>query len=282
MKMIDQSLEIWDQNEMSYSKHLERCGRVCYQSDHLMNDGSDEGFVKRIMNNGHTSVIEHYWTGFDIDVFENEELIDNVKEFPYLFIIYRNKVRVSVIGNLRAWLHFLQKFPFNYRLRRTLSGLYPLIFKGESKLLPYSIVTMTGNCKPITVRVITSVAIGRELLRHRPLSPSQENTRFVNYSKGRFDAGLHFIKSEDWHQISDTERQSIEDLYGKTEALYNASERQPQNKRDMLPLQLKTEITMTGTLEMWQDVYRQRIAPAAHPQIRELMELINERVKIQG
>ncbi|OHD16551.1 MAG: hypothetical protein A2Y38_01200 [Spirochaetes bacterium GWB1_59_5] len=45
----------------------------------------------------------------------------------------------------------------------------------------------------------------------------------------------------------------------------------PQIARSVLPLCLKTDIVMTTNLRHWREVFRQRCAKAAHPQIRELM-----------
>ena len=278
--MIDQSIEIWDQNEMSYSMHLERCGRVCYQSDHLTKEGSDATFVKRIMNNGHTSVIEHYFVGIDIPT-EDVEVIENIKENPYLRIIYRNKSRVSVVGNLRAWYDFVNVNPHAYRLHSTLCRLYPLIFKFEANnLRPYSTFELDGVNKPLTVSIITNRAIANELVRHRIMSYSQTSTRYCNFSREKFGGRLEFVKSADWGDIPEYERIQIKLAFDRIEEIYNKSDRKAQHNRDSLPLQLKTQLIMTGTIGMWKNVYCQRSSVAAHPMVRELMQLIMDKVDI--
>jgi len=40
-------------------KRLERCARICYKSENRMGDAYNEGFLRRILNGGHDSVIEH-------------------------------------------------------------------------------------------------------------------------------------------------------------------------------------------------------------------------------
>jgi thymidylate synthase (FAD) len=40
-------------------KHIEICGRTCYKSEHKITDGSAWGFVKKIIDRGHESVLEH-------------------------------------------------------------------------------------------------------------------------------------------------------------------------------------------------------------------------------
>ena len=41
-------------------KHIERCGRVCYKSEHKITDTSHVTFMRNIVNQGHEAVLEHY------------------------------------------------------------------------------------------------------------------------------------------------------------------------------------------------------------------------------
>lgn len=45
----------------------------------------------------------------------------------------------------------------------------------------------------------------------------------------------------------------------------------PQEARAVLPTSLKTEIVVTGNVRAWRNMFKLRVAKAAHPQIRELM-----------
>lgn len=47
-------------------KHLERCGRVCYRSEHRIAEGSAEKFLSGIIKSGHESVLEHYSITFKV------------------------------------------------------------------------------------------------------------------------------------------------------------------------------------------------------------------------
>lgn len=40
-------------------KHIERCARKCYQSEHLITGESHEDFIRRMIDRGHESTIEH-------------------------------------------------------------------------------------------------------------------------------------------------------------------------------------------------------------------------------
>ena len=45
----------------------------------------------------------------------------------------------------------------------------------------------------------------------------------------------------------------------------------PQQARAVLPNSLKTEIVVTANFREWRHIFKLRTAPAAHPQMRELM-----------
>lgn len=51
-----QILTMLDKND---EKHIERCGRTCYKSEHKITDNSSDKFINMIKKNGHESVFEH-------------------------------------------------------------------------------------------------------------------------------------------------------------------------------------------------------------------------------
>jgi thymidylate synthase (FAD) len=60
MKIIEPSFEILDPIDGdSIIRKIERAGRTCYKSEDRMTGDSARGFVRRILNSGHHSVIEH-------------------------------------------------------------------------------------------------------------------------------------------------------------------------------------------------------------------------------
>jgi thymidylate synthase (FAD) len=48
----------------------------------------------------------------------------------------------------------------------------------------------------------------------------------------------------------------------------------PQNARSVLPNSLKTEIGMTANFREWRHFLKLRTSPKAHPQMREIAEMI--------
>lgn len=64
MKIIEPSVELIDDvNAEDVYKKIERCGRVCYQSQ-PKGDAAD--FIRKIINRGHESVLEHVALTFHI------------------------------------------------------------------------------------------------------------------------------------------------------------------------------------------------------------------------
>lgn len=61
MKIVEQSFEILTNiNGEDVLKHLENCGRICYQSHDLTTEDSYKRFIKGIVTRHHESVLEHY------------------------------------------------------------------------------------------------------------------------------------------------------------------------------------------------------------------------------
>lgn len=61
MKIINAGFEILTQvNGEEVLKHLEKCGRICYQSNHKVTPTSAPDFIKSIIKSKHETILEHY------------------------------------------------------------------------------------------------------------------------------------------------------------------------------------------------------------------------------
>jgi thymidylate synthase (FAD) len=58
MELVNQRVELWDLTE-SAVELIERAGRKCYKSEHLITETSANGFVRKLISRGHLSVLEH-------------------------------------------------------------------------------------------------------------------------------------------------------------------------------------------------------------------------------
>lgn len=137
----------------------------------------------------------------------------------------------------------------------------------------------------ITVRFICDRGVSHELVRHRLASFAQESTRYCNYSKDKFGNELTFIKPCFWnnenvhkafeYKLWKSECERIEQTYFTL--IRNGAT--PQEARSILPNSLKTEIVMTMNLREWRHFFKLRCDKAAHPQMREVANMILEEFK---
>jgi len=171
-------------------------------------------------------------------------------------------------------------------------------YKSEDKITPDSsskFVTMLverGHLamiehQSISVKFICDRGVSHEIVRHRLCSFAQESTRYCNYSKDKFDNQLTFIIPE-WFSSDNPTKISEQELiwYNAmkiSENYYNELINQgwqPQQARSILPNSLKTEIVVTANLREWKEIFRQRCASVAHPQMRELMIPLQKELQI--
>ena len=131
-----------------------------------------------------------------------------------------------------------------------------------------------------TFKIICDRGVMAELTRHRLSSYTIESTRFCAYDTDKFDGELTFIKPyffwEDWrknlpcreHWLS--HMNSVEITY-KLMRKHGAT---PEQARAILPNSLKTEIVMTANLREWRTILKLRTAKDAHPQMRQIANMI--------
>lgn len=132
----------------------------------------------------------------------------------------------------------------------------------------------------ITVRVVCDRGVSHEIVRHRIASYSQESTRYCNYCNDKFGNELTFIEPCFWDTNNDEDKakyelwkesmQFIEDQYNKLIEIGS----KPEEARAILPNSLKTEIVVTMNLRAWRHFLKLRTDQSAHPQIRQVSNLI--------
>ncbi|MBO4288829.1 MAG: FAD-dependent thymidylate synthase [Lachnospiraceae bacterium] len=135
----------------------------------------------------------------------------------------------------------------------------------------------------ITVSVICDRGVTHEIVRHRLASYSQESTRYCNYSQDKFSGQITCIdlasgfgydlddeKDRAKYEVWKSACEAAEAHYFKMLELGAA----PEEARSVLPNSLKTEIVMTMNLREWRHFFRLRSAKRAHPQMREVSDMI--------
>lgn len=241
MRIVMPSVELI--TEPDPLKRIELCGRVCYKSEDKITDKSATAFVQRIIDRGHTSVLEH------ARVFVQDSRILRDVAFS------ANQAAMSRITMARDGM------TINAR---------DLLY-----LAPYADLRQMENADDYaTVRFVCDRGVANEFVRHRVFSFSQESTRYVSYRDGvTFVMPFPLVTMQStrydwWHSAM----QQAEEAYRRLSEL-GAS---PQEARNVLPLSTKTELIMTGTYRRWKDVIELRRSAAAHPQMKHLMELLLE------
>ncbi len=131
----------------------------------------------------------------------------------------------------------------------------------------------------ISVRIICDRGVSHEIVRHRIASYSQESTRYCNYSKDKFGNELTFIRPP-WVDMDEPDP-SLSQMWqvgmSSAELCYRRMIElgwTPEQARTVLPNSLKTEVVMTANIREWRHFFRLRCSPAAHPQMRQIANMM--------
>lgn len=266
----------------SVYRQIEIAGRTCCKSEDKITETSAKEFVDRMVKSGHGAMLEHGTVYLKVP----NSVVDEGFQFgtnwstlclnPYTryisdgdYYYYTTNYRVIIEHDLQGVLEYLCE-PTEYHVKR------------------------------VTVRFICDMGVAREFCRHRLFSFAQESTRYCNYSKAKFGKELNCI-IPCWYknmfegnsyniELCHTYDLTISEGLSRTEAAWIQAmceaestyfglltEGEPaQQARNVLPLALKTELIMTGTIEQWKGFFKLRDAGSAHPQAYELAHPLHE------
>lgn len=289
MKLIESKAELILQQEglEGVYKQIEFCGRTCYKSENLIQEGSAKAFVERMINSKHTAMLEQgtVYLKIPYNVFHrltHPGLCRKYFKNPYTKVskIYAVCPELPVLGGVISdmYLPYLA-VTTNYRV---------MVENGWLDDLQYICEPTEYHEKRYTFKFTTDRGVSHELVRHRVFSFAQESTRYCNYSKDKFDGEITYItpswlqetelpngfgcSTDDWgsviheyyHYPTDKGRSEcgIEgDLVKNfvfslqtSEQLYLSQLKlgwTPQQARQVLPNALKTEVCMTGFASDW-------------------------------
>lgn len=260
MKLIKQSFEFINQTDFSLvgiKKHIERCARVSYKSENKITDTSYEKFVNMLESRGHDRPLEFgtvYLTlrGDDTDALRN------------IFIYAENpwtKIRKQVIKaeygpNIRVVLNYVTT---NYRV---------IVENHLEEDLKYLCEPTEYHYKRYTAHMILDRGVMDEFRTHVGLSHLAESTRYCNYSKDKFGNELTFIQPC-WDIRGSNYIDFLQHAeWGYFRMLKNGWT--PQQARSVLPLGIKSELISCGFKDAWENFFKRRDAPDAHPMAQEI------------
>ena len=291
MKLIKPSVEIIKQEEYDLNhifKFIELAGRTCYKSEDKITEDSAKGFVDRMIRSGHGAMLEHgtVYLIFHVKdpsvVGKNE--YNNQQEFFNKLI---NKYATNNYSIVKVNHYYDTAFiTTNYRV---------LVENEWLDDLKYLCKPTSFHEKRTTVKFICDRGVSHEFVRHRVFSFAQESTRWCNYTKDKFNNELTFIipfwikdlkegtyyahAEYHHHAKNDTFKQWF-DVCMNAEFVYSElieEKWKPKEARTILPNSLKTELIMTGFDSDWQHFFELRCAPDAHPQAKELADMLKDK-----
>jgi thymidylate synthase (FAD) len=295
MRLIKPKVELINQEPgvEGLFKHMELCARTCYKSEDKITEDSAKKFINNvIIARGHTAMLEHgtVYLRYDFKANDDSNPIAYRLWSKYNENQYSEAVQAQPVPGIPDGFVAITT---NYRV---------LLQNGWLEDLQYLCELTEYHVKRVTVRFICDMGVAREFCRHRLFSFAQESTRYCNYSKAKFGKELNCI-IPCWYknmfegnsyniELCHTYDLTISEGLSRTEAAWIQAmceaestyfglltEGEPaQQARNVLPLALKTELIMTGTVEQWIEFLKLRCANDAHPQARELAIELRDRL----
>lgn len=298
MKLIKQSFKFINQTDFSLigiKKHIERCARVSYKSEDKITDTSYEKFVNMLESRGHDRPLE----------FGTVHLKMPEHEFRSLINILTSSRTYNDL-----WMHYkvVETWKEGYTVYVTTNyRYYKLMWNQMNTLSEYFDKTDSEHYpKRYTVHMILDRGVMDEFRTHVGLSHLAESTRYCNYSKDKFGNEITFIKpcwlnvpegkynhcimvsknSPDirvecvgsdeigkYYNIGEEEGSFLNGLV-QSELTYlnliNNKKWTPQQARSILPLGIKSELISCGFEDAWENFFKRRDAPDAHPMAQEI------------
>lgn len=281
MKLIKQSFEFINQTDFSLvgiKKHIERCARVSYKSEDKITDTSYEKFVNMLESRGHDRPLE-FGTVYLSRTAQKEDNMAWLDKYTYSpwskFSFGNGSTRIN--GRLRNTIYVTT----NYRVIKENHWEDDLQYLCEPTKYHY---------KRYTAHMVLDRGVMDEFRTHVGLSHLAESTRYCNYSKDKFDNELTFI-DPCWEIKTANERITPEGTHVSSDALefliaLNEAEDHylsllakgwtPQQARSVLPLCIKSELISCGFEDAWENFFKRRDAPDAHPMAQEIAQPMHE------
>lgn len=270
MKLIENKIEKLEQKYdlLGIYEQIEIAGRTAYKSlDKIEYDKNGRSktakeFVDRMVSMNHGSTLEH---GTVYLLIHSKD--DNMR--PYYFNNYSICKLLPYIDNEG---HSIWAVTTNYRVLVENNLLDDLEFLCEPTEFHEERTTFRLTCARVQADSFT---------RHRAFSFLMESTRYCNYSNGKFDNEITVVEPTRWDDFSAVQQNLFFGAWDYAKHNYMTLIKtgvKPEDARDVLPLQLKTELIMTGTESQWNEFFKLRISDHAHPDAKYIAEQIKEQL----
>jgi thymidylate synthase (FAD) len=294
MKIVSQNaVEIYNSDPM---KHIESIGRICYKSEDQITDTSAPLFVKRMNDNKHLAMLEHFRFIYGVSKPIYEAICRSITDYDSFISAtsdaYGNyKVSMSArslidaienidddFGAIAACAAIIKQIVYDYKCPELFGNKYTELNQSTLKLIKQD--ELSGEEVMWhgwhSALFTTDRGVTHELVRHRPASFAQESTRYCNYAKS--DEICVIMPPIDDASASAMWRASCE-FAEKSYMAMIAIGTKPQIARSVLPTCTKADIVMTCTNAEWQHVMDLRFhgkTGAPHPQMKAIMGILRE------
>ena len=292
MKLIKPSAQIIEPTGYTIDdiyKSIELAGRCSHKSEDKITETSAKDFVGRMLNMKHLATCEFGTVYLYYKVDEPSTMIKEIIDF-YKNNQYSKVECVNSYSNTYSECGMGRLYDIKYSEYFITTNLRVCLENNRQEYLTDALCEPTEyHHKRYTVKFILDRGILAEFTRHRRFSFMAESTRYCNYSKGKFNNELTFIKpcwtnipEGDYGDIFNPKEPDITltpneyafiDILRETEKYYIGLTNngwKAEEARDVLPLSLKTELYMCGFAEDWKQFFELRCASNVHPQAKEL------------
>ena len=267
MRLIESSVEEYKQAPglQGVYEQIERCGKTCYKSEPKGGETA-KSFVDRMIENGHTAMLEHGTVYLKFPLTRETEFI---RQFyinnKYSTCVWRVEQGMPKMDSITQWVYVTT----NYRV---------IVEGAREEDLGFICEPTRYHARRITYKIVCDRGVSHELVRHRSFSFAQESQRYCNYSKDKFGKELTFIipvknMVPDAYKVWKHALSTAEESYFKLIDLGF----KPQEARSVLPNSTKTEIIVTGFKTDWDAFFDLRYFETtgpAHPDMYRVAALI--------
>ena len=285
MKILTSNVELVQQEPglVGAYKQIERVGRACWASENYITEDSYKTFVEGLMEREHNAPLEHgtiylvYMIGspiYDTFYMTNISDVNIFKNNPYSKVVEKRYDTAAEAKNDTWIFEFVANFGPStvYYITTNLRVIIENFNKdNRQRVLDHIFYTPNKEHeKRITVHFTCQRAISAEFNRHRKDSIMERSSRYCNFSKDKFDNEISIVKP-DW--VHNYEIMSFEDyikdidnsedwtkidywLFANLTCewcymnLINLGAK-PEKARDILPMDLQTELYHTAFISDW-------------------------------
>lgn len=315
MKILESTASIMPQEPglIGAYKQIEKVGRACWASENYITEHSYQTFVEGLMEREHNAPLEHgtiylvYMVGspmYDMSYMTNISDVNKFKNNPYSKVIEK-RYDVAAEAKYDNWIfEFVANFGPStvYYITTNLRVIIENFNKDNRQRVLDHIVNVPYKEHEIriTVHFTCQRAISAEFNRHRKDSIMERSSRYCNFSKDKFGNEIGIVKPN-W-VINDIPNL---DFMGYIKTLNNHDNSEwskfdywvfanlacewsymnlielgakPEEARDILPMDLQTELYHTAFISDWIHFFKLRAwnskGNKPHPEARKLARMI--------